>query len=148
MRGRGMAAGYSQGLCFIPGARVGPVPITANFFTRKSYRLCRNLSCIRALLRQLFNLILYPPRMFEEEILELYSYMWTSNPESCWKKTYQLLPLVFSIVIDNCQLDTVLLLNMLPFISVNITYHAEDRRHYILFYKQNIFYNFYNSQTQ
>jgi hypothetical protein len=27
-----MAAGYSQGLCFIPGAKVGPVPINANFF--------------------------------------------------------------------------------------------------------------------
>ncbi len=33
MRGRKMAAGYSQGLCFIPGARVGPVPINANFYT-------------------------------------------------------------------------------------------------------------------
>ncbi len=27
MRRRGKAAGYSHGLCFIPGAKVGPVPI-------------------------------------------------------------------------------------------------------------------------
>jgi hypothetical protein len=27
MQGKGMAAGYSQGLCFIPGAKVGPVPV-------------------------------------------------------------------------------------------------------------------------
>ena len=29
-----MAAGYSHGLCFIPGAKVGPVPINANFYTK------------------------------------------------------------------------------------------------------------------
>ncbi len=91
----------------------------------------------KASLRHLFNLILYPPRMFEDEILELYSYMWTSNPESCWKKTYQLLPLVFSIIIYNCQLDTVHLLYRLPFCKKkHITQKSED----IAFYFTNRIY--------
>jgi hypothetical protein len=32
MRRRGMATGYTQGLCFIPGAKVGPVPVIERLF--------------------------------------------------------------------------------------------------------------------
>ncbi len=32
MRGRGMTAGYNHGLCFIPGAIVGPVPVIDTIF--------------------------------------------------------------------------------------------------------------------
>ena len=39
MRGRGMAAGYSQGLCFIPGAKIGPVPVYDTFM-KKTCKLC------------------------------------------------------------------------------------------------------------
>jgi hypothetical protein len=31
MRGRGMVAGYSQGLCFILGVKVGPVQVIETF---------------------------------------------------------------------------------------------------------------------
>ncbi len=34
MRGRGMAAGYSQWLCFIPVAKIGPVPVYDTFLEK------------------------------------------------------------------------------------------------------------------
>ena len=39
MCGRGMAARYSQGLCFIPGAKVGPVRVIETFIIEKFHVL-------------------------------------------------------------------------------------------------------------
>jgi hypothetical protein len=51
MRGRGMAAGYSQWLCFIPVAKVGPVPVYDTFLEKDLQALLDRVRISRIFLR-------------------------------------------------------------------------------------------------